>query len=195
VRAKAASCHIQVKSHSDGQIVPDFTHYVTTGELVLSLHVLVALADGRPIVDSSWLEESASSGVVLDPRSFLVHDMRAERVHKFSYVSSWEAARKRKLLEGCRCTILDTLMAAEPDGGQGLRLMVGAVLGAEGELVRQGEALAGDGEGLFVVCRDGQHKQELRDMLPEGCVVWSRSQIIKAVTQQSFALQKPYLEA
>jgi hypothetical protein len=174
--------------------VSNFTHYVTTGELILSLHALLALADGRPIVHTSWLDECASSRTVLNPRGFLVHDERTERVHNFSYVRSWRTARKQKLLEGRCCTILDSLIAGEPDSGRGLRLIVGASLGEAGKLVRQEAALAGEGEGLVVVCRDAENKRVLRSLLPEGAVAWTRSQFVKAVAQQSFALQKPYLE-
>jgi hypothetical protein len=102
LEAKAATCHIVVKRHTEGDPVPEFTLFVTTGDLVMSLHALLAIADGRPIVTLNWLKQSVAAGVTLDTSSYLVADKRAEKAHTFSYKSSWYAARKRRLLEGAR---------------------------------------------------------------------------------------------
>lgn len=190
LRAKAAACRIHVATHSDGAIVPDFTHFVVAGELVLSLHALLAMADGRPIVTPAWLEQSASAGCVLEPRAFLVHDARAEKLHRFCYSSAWAGARKERLLEGRRCLILESLTAAEADGGRGLRLVVTAALGETGELVVDAAA----GEGAVVLCADKADKRAVRRSAPAGATVWTRSQFVKAIVQQSFAQQKAYMQ-
>ena len=114
--AKAAACRITIVRHTDDAIVSDFTHFVTTGDLVLSLHVLLAIADARPIVPLSWLEQSVATGAPLDAAAHLVLDRKAERAHKFCYQTSWDAARQRRLLEGAtgsKLACLDARAACE----------------------------------------------------------------------------------
>ena len=54
-----------MRQHSGADIVVDFTHFVSTGDLVLSLHALLALADARPIVTLQWLEQSGAASIVI----------------------------------------------------------------------------------------------------------------------------------
>lgn len=100
LRSKAAKHHIDILEHSDDTVEPDFTHFITAGALLLSLHALLALADARPIVSRQWLDQSVAAGVPLDATGFLVADAKAEKAHKFSYQSSFAAARKQRLLAG-----------------------------------------------------------------------------------------------
>lgn len=97
---KAEQCGFTLIQHTEGEIVPAFTHFVSGTSLKLTLHSLIALASGRPIVTPEWLEQSASSGVALDASHFLVFDAKVERKNSFSLQSSWQAARKCRLLEG-----------------------------------------------------------------------------------------------
>lgn len=96
---KAKSAGLQIREHRAGEKVADFTHFVAD-ELVLSLHTLVALAAGRPIVTTAWLHQSIDGGAALPVGSLLLEDLQAEKRHKFIMKSSYDAARSRKLLHG-----------------------------------------------------------------------------------------------
>ena len=71
---------------------------------MLSLHALIALAGGRPIVTTAWLHQSIDGGAAMPVRSLLLEDFQAEKKHKFIMKSSYDAARSKKLLQGA-CTV------------------------------------------------------------------------------------------
>jgi hypothetical protein len=96
---KAAAARLQVRQHRPGECVSDFTHLVAD-ELVLSVHALIALAAGRPIVASTWLERSIDVGTALPVGDLLLHDSAAERKHRFSLPCSLAAAKAARLLHG-----------------------------------------------------------------------------------------------
>jgi len=66
----------------------------------MSAHALLALADGRPIVSSEWLEESGHGGQPQDPAAYLLRCAFSERRYKFTMPASLERATRRRLLEG-----------------------------------------------------------------------------------------------
>jgi hypothetical protein len=102
---KAKSDGLQIIEHKQGEAVSEFTHFVAE-ELVLSLHALVALAAGRPIVTKAWLHQSIDSGAAMSVGSLLLADLKAEKKHKFSMRSSYDAARSKKLLQGALSSVL-----------------------------------------------------------------------------------------
>ena len=97
---QAAKCHITIVRHDRQSTQEHFTHFVTGGELIISLHALLALASARPIVTTQWLEQSVAEGTILDAKPYLVQDGRAEHEHHFVYASSWSHARSKRMLEG-----------------------------------------------------------------------------------------------
>ena len=95
------------------------------------------------------------------------------------------------------CFLTPELLASEADGGAGLRLVVGAALGATGILVSTEQALRSDlakaveDMQAVVVCGAQEKARALARSLPERCEVWRRAQLVQAIVQQTFVHQKP----
>lgn len=102
---KARSAGLQLREHQSGETVSEFTHFVAD-ELVLSLHTLMALAGGRPIVTTAWLHQSIDGGAAMPVGSLLLEDFQAEKKHKFIMKSSYDTARSKRLLQGMRPIIV-----------------------------------------------------------------------------------------
>ncbi|XP_038027721.2 mediator of DNA damage checkpoint protein 1 isoform X1 [Anas platyrhynchos] len=77
----------------------DCTHLVTD-RVRRTVKFLCAVARGIPIVTPKWLHESARSGRVLAPGSFLVRDSQQERHFGFSLSQALSRARRHPLLQG-----------------------------------------------------------------------------------------------
>ncbi|XP_050572008.1 mediator of DNA damage checkpoint protein 1 isoform X3 [Cygnus atratus] len=77
----------------------DCTHLVTD-RVRRTVKFLCAVARGIPIVTPKWLHESARSGRVLAPGSFLVRDSQQERHFGFSLSQALSHARRHPLLQG-----------------------------------------------------------------------------------------------
>ncbi|XP_068521160.1 mediator of DNA damage checkpoint protein 1-like [Anas acuta] len=77
----------------------DCTHLVTD-RVRRTVKFLCAVARGVPIVTPKWLHESARSGRVLAPGSFLVRDSQQERHFGFSLSQALSRARRHPLLQG-----------------------------------------------------------------------------------------------
>ena len=96
---KAKAAGLRIREHKSGEVVSEFTHFVAD-DLVLSLHALIALAGGCPIVTTAWLHQSIDGGAAMPVGSLLLEDFQAEKKHKFIMKSSYDAARSKKLLQG-----------------------------------------------------------------------------------------------
>lgn len=99
LKRKAAAARFRIVEHEPDAVVPDFTHYVAQ-ELVLSLHVLLALASGRPVVSMDWLEASIESGTAAPAAKYLLDDFRAEKKYGFVLRTTLESAKRSTLLQG-----------------------------------------------------------------------------------------------
>ncbi|KAK9843511.1 hypothetical protein WJX81_006816 [Elliptochloris bilobata] len=121
-----------------GAVAPDgdesFTHFVTLAPvagdkgrgLVKSKSMLIALAEGRPVVTDAWLTASSLSGAFVEaaPDHLLV-DHAAERREGFTLLGAHERAQSGRLLEGATVLISPGLRSAERDGGAGLEALAG----------------------------------------------------------------------
>lgn len=99
LRRKAQSARLQAVEHAPGAVVPAFTHYVAE-ELVLSLHVLLALADGRPIVSMDWLAASIEAGSAVPAAKYLLEDRKAEKKYGLVLKTTLASAKQCRLLDG-----------------------------------------------------------------------------------------------
>lgn len=99
LKRKAQAARLRIVEHKPGAVVPDFTHYVAE-ELVLSLHVLLALADGRPIVSMDWLVASIECGAAVPADTHLLQDRKAEKKYGLVLRRTLETARSQPLLAG-----------------------------------------------------------------------------------------------
>lgn len=100
------------------------------------------------------------------------------------------------------CCVGDSLIKAEADNGEGLKLVVRAALGSDGQLLEGTDALTAhlsarnsdDGKRVVVLVEAGADKRALRYAMPKGVQVWTRPQFVQAVVQQTFSHQHPFLQ-
>jgi hypothetical protein len=98
--------------------------------------------------------------------------------------------------------VSDGLIKAEADDGEGLKLVVKAALGTDGELLVGSDALEArlserspeDSKRVMVLVEAGANKQSLRNSMPKGVQVWTRPQFVQAVVQQSFSHQHAFVQ-
>eukprot|EP00892_Ulva_mutabilis_P006775 jgi/Ulvmu1/446/UM001_0453.1 len=188
LKRKAQTARLRTLEHKPGAVVPDFTHYVAQ-ELVLSLHVLLALASGRPVVSMDWLAASIEAGSAVPAGPYLLEDRKAEKKYGMVLKTTLTSAQRSPLLDGRICYITEDLAESEADAGAGLRLVASAALGRSGVLVESTLALCGameDEELLPVVLvKEGADCGNLP--LPDGEVeAYTRSQFVQAIARGSF---------
>ena len=103
---------------------------------------------------------------------------------------------------GYRCCVSDSLVKSEADDGEGLKHVLRAALGPEGQLLEGYSALAEylssrapeDDTRCVMLVEAGADKRSLRRALPKGVQVWTRPQFVQAVVQQTFVHQNPFLQ-
>jgi hypothetical protein len=86
-----------------GEMVDDWreaTHLVTDGRVRRTVKFLCALAKGKPIVGTQWLEACKRASTFADEVKFTIRDREAEKKWGFSLVDSLAAARAKPLLQG-----------------------------------------------------------------------------------------------
>lgn len=96
----------------------------------------------------------------------------------------------------------DSLIKSEADDGDGLKLVLRAALGSDGELLEGNGALAecmssrnpDDDKRVVVLVEAGADKPSLRRAVPKGVQVWTRPQLVQAVVQQTFSHQHAFLQ-
>ncbi|KAK9832877.1 hypothetical protein WJX74_000543 [Apatococcus lobatus] len=121
-----------------GKQATDFTHFVTIQPgprerdlgFKKSFSTLLALAAGRPIVGTTWLEASGQAGSFVDPLNHLLRDDAAEKRLSFNLATSYERAQHRLLLADKQVLLSPRLISAEKDKGEGLRALVTAAGGS-----------------------------------------------------------------
>ncbi|KAK9809310.1 hypothetical protein WJX73_003768 [Symbiochloris irregularis] len=135
VNAQTRSSLAKAITQLGGSVVndgPEFTHFITlqaaSGHndrgFKKSLHALMALAAGRPIVVDSWVTASAGAGAWVDPVKHLLQDDAAEQALGFSLAASHHRACHSLLLTDVDVLLSPGLIAAEDRGAEGLKQLV-----------------------------------------------------------------------
>jgi len=135
--------------------------------------MLAALAAGRPIVAPSWVEACIAAGTVVDASAHLFHDPKAEREFKFTMSGSYEAARRKKVLEGEVLFIL-------PGSSDAVASMLRDVVPLAG--ARVADAFGAD--VTLVVGAPGFREAERRRVTAAGKAVHSPEAVLTALVCQ-----------
>lgn len=94
------------------------------------------------------------------------------------------------------------MIKAESDDGDGLKLVIKAALGIDGQFLEGSDALTGyisaqssdDSKRVLLLVEAGADKRSLRRVLPKGVQVWTRPQFVQAIVQQTFSHQHAFLQ-
>ncbi|TVU17861.1 hypothetical protein EJB05_33930 [Eragrostis curvula] len=84
--------------------IPDATHFVADS-FFRTRNMLEAIALGKPVVTSMWLENCGAAGCYIDERKYILSDVKKEKELGFSMPISLASACKHPLLLGKRVFI------------------------------------------------------------------------------------------
>ena len=181
-----------------GATAPDvsaFTHFIAAPPLVRSKNVLCALAAGKPIVSTSWVDASRRLGRFAPAEDHLCRDRAFEKKLGFDLARTLEAARRRGVLAGAEAWIVPGPSARErkkrPAGGDAAeREMLEAVLRAAGAEVARRDPSAGkvtrrgeDGDGALFVAVAGSCAKEIARIKATGAAVHKSEAVLEAVAR------------
>uniref|UniRef100_A0A0E0KYF8 BRCT domain-containing protein n=1 Tax=Oryza punctata TaxID=4537 RepID=A0A0E0KYF8_ORYPU len=105
--------------------IPDATHFVADS-FFRTKKMLEAIALGKPVVTSMWLENCGQAGCFIDEKKYILRDAKKEREIGFSMPTSLAAACKHPLLLGKRVYVTSNVKPSRD-------VVIGLVLASSGQ--------------------------------------------------------------
>ncbi|EEC78511.1 hypothetical protein OsI_18446 [Oryza sativa Indica Group] len=168
---------------SEALSIPDATHFVADS-FFRTKKMLEAIALGKLVVTSMWLENCGQAGCFIDEKKYILRDAKKEREIGFSMPTSLAAACKHPLLLGKRVYVTLNVKPSR-------EVVIGLVLASSGQpLERIGRSITKEvpDDLLVISCEDDY--ETCSPLLKRGASVFESELLLNGIVIQKLEYER-----
>ncbi|XP_052156199.1 uncharacterized protein LOC127773983 isoform X1 [Oryza glaberrima] len=163
--------------------VPDATHFVADS-FFRTKKMLEAIALGKPVVTSMWLENCGQAGCFIDEKKYILRDAKKEREIGFSMPTSLAAACKHPLLLGKRVYVTSNVKPSR-------EVVIGLVLASSGQpLERIGRSMTKEVPDDLLVISCEEDYETCSPLLKRGASIFESELILNGIVIQKLEYER-----
>uniref|UniRef100_A0A0D9WCR5 BRCT domain-containing protein n=1 Tax=Leersia perrieri TaxID=77586 RepID=A0A0D9WCR5_9ORYZ len=163
--------------------IPDATHFVADS-FFRTKNMLEAIALGKLVVSSMWLENCGQAGCFIDEKKYILRDAKKEREIGFSMPKSLAAACKHPLLLGKRVFVTPNVKPSR-------EVVIGLVLASSGQpLERIGRSMMKEVPDDLLILSCEEDYETCSPLIKRGASVFESELLLNGIVIQKLEYER-----